>query len=99
MKCANCGEEDLEWLHDDGDTIYCSRCCHHTRKGTGEDDVVPCPVCLHMRDRKALYCCWCNSHWGENDTFDQSAYEFANEFENSVTSKNIRYFKLKGRRQ
>lgn len=99
MKCANCGEENPEWLHDEDDTIYCSRCCHHTRKDNGEDDVVPCPVCLHMRDRTATHCMWCNSPWGEDDVFDQDAYECANEFENSVTDKNIRYFKLKGRRK
>lgn len=99
MKCANCGEERPGWLHDDGDTIYCSSCCHRTRKDTGEDDLVVCPVCHHMRDRKALYCMWCNSSWGSDETFDQESYELANEFEDSVTSANIRFFKLKGRRQ
>ena len=99
MKCANCGEEDLEWLHDEGDTIFCTRCYHRTRKDNGEDDLVVCPVCHHMRDRKAIHCMWCNSSWGEDDTFDQASYELANEFEDSVTSLNKRYFKIKGRRE
>lgn len=99
IKCANCGEENPEWLHDEGDTVYCLRCLHRTRKDNGEDDLVVCPVCHHMRDRKAVHCMWCNSAWGCDDTFDQASYELANEFEASVTSANIKYYKLKGRRK
>lgn len=98
MKCANCGNDNPKNLFDDGDTVYCNICCHRTRKDTGLDDVVICPVCHHMRDRKAMYCLWCNSAWGDDDVFDQEAYDCANEFEDSVTSANIRYFRLKGRR-
>ena len=60
-KCANCGNENEMTLWDEGDTIYCSECCHRTRKEDGEDDLVECPVCHHMKDRKAYYCMWCNN--------------------------------------
>lgn len=64
MKCANCGNKDGNTLRDEGDTIYCSRCCHRTSKETRKDDLVECPYCHRMRDRKAMYCRWCNdSAW------------------------------------
>lgn len=64
MKCANCGNTNESTLWDEGDTIYCSKCCHRTSKDSGEDDLVECPCCHRMRDRKAMYCRWCNdSTW------------------------------------
>ncbi|MCD8111138.1 MAG: hypothetical protein LUE14_13845 [Clostridiales bacterium] len=67
MKCANCGNTDESFLWDEGDTIYCSKCCHRTSKETGKDDLVKCPYCHRMRDRKAMYCRWCNdSAWLES---------------------------------
>lgn len=99
MKCFNCGNDDPKSMWDEGDTFYCSRCCHRTRVSDGKDDVVLCPVCHHMRDRKAFYCMWCNSPWGSSDTFDKEIYKLVNEFEKSVGSDNIRYYKLKGRRK
>jgi len=64
MRCANCGNEKKSLLWDEGDTIYCSLCCHRTSKLTGEDDSVECPYCHRMRDRKAMYCRYCNdSSW------------------------------------
>ena len=64
MKCSNCGNTDESTLWDEGDTIYCSKCCHRTRVDNGEDDLVECPYCHRMRDRKAMYCRWCNdSTW------------------------------------
>lgn len=67
MKCANCGNTDERFLWDEGDTIYCSKCCHRTSKETGEDDLVECPYCHRMRDRKAMYCRRCNdSAWIES---------------------------------
>ena len=64
MKCANCGNTDTSSLWDEGDTIYCSVCHHRTSVTTGEDDVVECPYCHRMRDRKAMYCRHCNdSTW------------------------------------
>ena len=59
-KCANCGCTDLNSLWDEDDTFYCSRCQHRTSKITGKDDVVECPYCHRMRDRKAMYCRYCN---------------------------------------
>ena len=64
MKCANCGNDDKRILWDDGDTIYCSNCCHRTLKETGEDDLVECPCCGYERDRTALYCFNCGHAWG-----------------------------------
>lgn len=63
-RCANCGNTDENTLWDEGDTIYCSKCCHRTRVDDGADDLVECPYCHRMRDRKAMYCRWCNdSTW------------------------------------
>ena len=64
MKCANCGNTDANTLWDEGDTFYCSICHHRTSMSTGKDDVVECPYCHRMRDRKAMYCRHCNdSSW------------------------------------
>lgn len=71
MKCANCGNTDENTLWDEGDTIYCSNCCHRTLKETGEDDLVECPYCHRMRDRKAMYCCWCNDSTWEPSTQEE----------------------------
>ena len=93
--CANCGNNKMQSLFDEGDTIYCKNCCHRTRKSDGKDDIVLCPVCLHMRDRKALYCMWCNHAWGDGGEYDQEEFELANKFEETIDETNIRYFKLK----
>ena len=63
MKCANCGNTDSNRLWDEGDTFYCSKCAHRTLYATGEDDLVKCPCCHKMRDRKAFYCRNCNDTW------------------------------------
>ncbi|MCD7771528.1 MAG: hypothetical protein LUH23_05525 [Oscillospiraceae bacterium] len=64
MKCAHCGNTDENSLFDEKEEIYCSKCHHRTLKSTGEDDLVECPFCHRMRDRKAMYCRWCNdSAW------------------------------------
>ena len=60
FKCANCGNTEEESLYDDGETVYCSICCHRTLKSTGKDDLVECPFCHRMRDRTAYYCRYCN---------------------------------------
>lgn len=60
LRCANCGNTDEDTLWDEGDTVYCSKCAHRTSKETGEDDLIECPYCHRMRDRKAAYCRWCN---------------------------------------
>lgn len=62
--CANCGNTDSATLWDEEDTFYCSNCFHRTSRETGEDDLVECPACGYMRDRKALHCRHCNSSWG-----------------------------------
>lgn len=68
MKCANCGNTNENTLWDDGETIHCSLCHHNTLKATGEDDVVECPYCHRMRDRRALYCRYCNDSAWEPST-------------------------------
>jgi len=71
MKCANCGNTNETSLFDEGDTVLCVRCYHRTSKETGEDDVVECPYCHRMRDRKAMYCRWCNDATWQPSTQDE----------------------------
>jgi DNA-directed RNA polymerase subunit RPC12/RpoP len=61
MKCANCGNDNHATLWDEGDTIYCSVCTHRTRKTDFADDSIQCPYCHRLRDKKAMYCRYCNS--------------------------------------
>ena len=68
MKCANCGNSDENTLFDEGDTFYCKLCYHRTRVSDGKDDLLECPYCHRMRDRKAAYCRWCNSFGWEPST-------------------------------
>ena len=68
MKCANCGNTNESTLWDEEDTIYCSVCHHRTNKENGEDDLVECPYCHRMRDRKAYYCRYCNDSTWEPST-------------------------------
>lgn len=73
-KCANCGNSNESTLWDEGDTIYCSLCYHRTNKENGEDDLVECPYCHRMRDRKAYYCRYCNdATWvsSTNEEFEE----------------------------
>lgn len=99
MRCANCGNENVNSLFDEGDTFYCSVCCHRTRHSDGQDDLVVCPYCNHLRDRKAMYCMWCNTAWGTDLSYvDNDEDGDIKEFEDSLTSSNLRYGKLKGRR-
>ena len=97
LKCANCGNSDPRMLCDEDDTIYCKVCCHRTRKSDGEDDLIVCPVCHHLKDRKAAYCQWCNNS-DPNGEYDPESEELANKFEEELTPSNIRYYKLKGKR-
>ena len=71
MRCANCGNTGENTLQDKVDTTYCSKCAHRTSVDTGEDDVVECPYCHRMRDRKAIYCRWCNDSAWEPSTQDK----------------------------
>ena len=73
MKCTNCGNDNPATLWDEGDTIYCSVCTHRTRKTDFEDDSVQCPYCHRLRDKKAMYCRYCNS----SDWTPSSPAEFA----------------------
>lgn len=82
MICANCGNSDERSLWDEGDTFYCSICHHRTLVDSGEDDSVECPYCHRMRDRKAMYCRYCNdSAWlsstpEEYDEIDRDLKEY-----------------------
>lgn len=71
MRCANCGNTDENTLWYEGDTVYCSLCTYRTSLDTGDDDVVECPYCHRMRDRKAMYCRWCNDSSWETSTQDE----------------------------
>ena len=92
--CANCGNTDGDTLWDEGDTIYCSNCYHRTRKEDGEDDLVECPVCHHMKDRKAYYCMWCNNS-GDSGEYDPEADAEADSFLENIDSSNLKYGKFK----
>lgn len=71
MRCANCGNADESTLWDEGDTFYCSECTHRTRYEDNEDDLVECPYCHRMRDRKAMYCRYCNDTSWEESTDEE----------------------------
>ncbi len=93
MKCANCGNTNSDSLHDEGDAIYCSKCSHRTNKLTNKDDTVICPVCHFPRDRKAMYCKWCNdSSWGDYST---EAEKMNREYQKTITDDNLAFGKYK----
>jgi hypothetical protein len=99
MKCANCGNNNPDTLFDEGDTIYCSVCCHRTLKATGKDDLIKCPYCGRLRDRKAFSCMWCgNSLDSSNKPTRKERKElkkFLEDFDNSIDSSNVRYWYLR----
>lgn len=103
MKCANCGNENPKTLFDEGDTFYCSECRHRTQTATGQDDLITCPYCGRLRDRKAAYCMWCNTPANalERPTPEMYAELDAslNEFEKTLTPENKRYWRLRGKRK
>lgn len=73
MRCSYCGNTDKNTLWDEGDTIFCSCCHHRTSLETGQDDLVECPYCHRMRDRKAAYCRYCNDSAWEPSTAEEFA--------------------------
>ena len=101
MKCANCGNEDPRMLfeEDNGAIIYCSKCCHRTRTSDGQDDLVECPYCHRLRDRKALYCMWCNCAWEStpkpSPKLSRELNESLRDFDETLTPANIRYWKVR----
>ncbi len=103
MKCANCGNENPKTLFDEGDTFYCSVCCHRTQTATGQDDLITCPYCGRLRDRKAYQCMWCGNTIGQNIPPSKEEFEeldtMLNEFEDSIDDSNLRYGKLKGKKK
>ena len=103
MKCANCGNENPKTLFDEGDTFYCSVCCHRTQTATGQDDLITCPYCGRLRDRKAYQCMWCGSTIGQNIEPSKELFEELdsqlNDFEESIDSSNKRFGNLKGKKK
>lgn len=103
MKCANCGNTDERTLWDEGDTIYCSRCCHRTQTATGQDDLITCPFCGRLRDRKAYSCMWCGNSLDSSPGPSREGFEeldsILNEFESSVDETNPRFFRLLGKKK
>jgi hypothetical protein len=103
MRCANCGNEDPNTLFDEGDTFYCSKCCHRTQTATGQDDLITCPFCGRLRDRKAMYCMWCNNTLDSIPGPSREEYEefdpLLQEFEDNLDPSNIRYWKLRNKRK
>ena len=102
MKCANCGNTDRKKLFDEGETFYCSVCCHRTQTATGQDDLITCPFCGRPRDRTAMYCMWCNGVIGSQPGPSKERYEeidpLLQDFENKMDSSNIRFWKLRRKR-
>ena len=59
--CAQCGAPDTaDYMWDEGDTFYCSRCAFRTETSTGGLATRVCQECGQLADRKAAYCRWCN---------------------------------------
>jgi|LSQX01.1.fsa_nt_gb DNA-directed RNA polymerase subunit RPC12/RpoP len=103
MKCANCGNDNPKTLHNEGDTFYCSLCCHRTQTATGQDDLITCPYCGRLRDRKAFQCMWCGNSIGQNVPPAKEDYEevdkILTEFEEDMASSNIRFWKLRDKKR
>ncbi len=103
MKCANCGNTDSRTLFDEGDTFYCSVCRHRTQTATGQDDLITCPYCGRLRDRKAYECMWCGysllSQTKPTKELYEELDESLNDFEEKMTEDNIRYWNLRGKRK
>ncbi len=101
MRCANCGNEDPRTLHDEGDTFYCSICCHRTQTATGQDDLITCPFCGRLRDRKAFACMWCNNSLDSQPGPTPAEFEeldaLLQEFEEELTPADIRYWRLRNK--
>lgn len=102
MKCANCGNTNTKSLFMEDDTFYCSKCTHRTLIATGKDDLIICPVCKRLRDRKGMYCWWCNDSLDSGQKLSKKEYEDLDTslkiFEERVDKKNLRYYKIKGRK-
>lgn len=98
MKCSNCGNDNPQTLHDEGDTFYCSLCCHRTQTATGQDDLITCPYCGRLRDRKSFQCMWCANTIGQDIPPTKEDYEeldeVVKEFEENIDDSNIRFWKL-----
>lgn len=95
MKCANCGNDNPKKLFDEGDTIYCQVCYHRTLTSNGKDDLVWCTNCGKLRDRKAMYCMWCNGFQGDHFTkkeFDEEL-GITRDFIKTLTPDNVLYWK------
>ena len=103
MRCANCGNEDPNTLFDEGDTFYCQICCHRTQTATGQDDLITCPFCGRLRDRKAAYCMWCNTPLDAEPRPTRENYEeldkILDEFEKNIDPSDLRYGKLLGKKK
>lgn len=103
MRCANCGNSDSRFLFDEGDTFYCSKCCHRTQTATGQDDLITCPHCGRLRDRKAYNCMWCNIPLNASPAPSREEYEqldrLLNDFEAKKDPSDPRYGKLLGKKK
>ena len=75
FSCPNCGNSDPSLLHDDGDTIFCSKCFLDTRKDTGELDLITCPFCGYPRRRRAFACSVCGSSLGQTPGPSKEDYD------------------------
>ncbi len=99
VQCANCGNADQAKLFDEDDTFYCSECCHRTLKRNNADDLVWCPTCGMLRDRKASACLWCNSPLDSNPpTYEEYQENSSDWFIKDITEQNKRYWRIRKER-
>ena len=99
MKCANCGNSDSRTLFDEGETIYCNKCCHRTRTDNGKDDLVICQICGKLRDRRAMNCMWCNLSDDISPKLTKKEYDdivkLNADFVRDLTPNDIRYWRIR----
>ena len=93
VKCCNCGNKQRDSLHDEGDTIFCSKCHHRTKKSNGKDDSIVWPICNHPRDRKAAHCRFCNG--SQKGKYSYAEEKSAREFLKQIDADNLTYGKYK----
>lgn len=62
-------------------------------KDLKKDDVVKCPACHYPKDRKAIYCRWCNDSFWEK--YVPKAEKMNKEYQKTITDDNLTYGKYK----
>ena len=102
MQCANCGNTDAQYLFDEDDTFSCAKCRHRTLKQTNADDLVWCPYCGMLRDRKTSVCLWCNGSLEDEPPATIEEYketcDLSDWFIKEMSDQNKRYWRIRKER-